>query len=82
MSTENRNIGDPLKKQSNLHYTRGIMPKGVTSGEVQLRGIAPGQYSSEKRRRAGEALATVSDLTDLNRTPDSRANSSVFKPLR
>ena len=33
---------------SNLHYTRGITLKRVMSGRIQLRGLAPGQHSSEK----------------------------------
>ena len=39
----------PVKKsKSNLHYTRGITPKRVTSGGAHLRGLAPGQHSSEE----------------------------------
>ena len=30
------------KKKSNLHYTRGITPKRVTSGGIHLHGLAPG----------------------------------------
>ena len=40
---------------SNLHYTRGITPKRITSGWVHLRGLAPGQQSYEatlQRQRA------------------------------
>ena len=29
-------------KKSNLHYTRGMTPKRLTSGGVHLRGLAPG----------------------------------------
>ena len=39
---------------SDLHYTSGITPKRVTRGELQLRGLAPGQHYSEEtsqRRR-------------------------------
>ena len=36
------------KSKSNLHYTRAITPKRVTSGETHLCGIAPGQHSSEE----------------------------------
>ena len=35
-------------KISNLHYTRDITPKRVTSGGVHLRGLAPEQHSSEE----------------------------------
>ena len=37
-----------LKSKSNLHYTRSITPKRVTSGGAHPRGLAPGQHSSEK----------------------------------
>ena len=36
------------KVKSNLHYTRRITPKRVTSCETHLRGLARGQYSSEE----------------------------------
>ena len=45
-------------KYSNLHYTRGITPKRVTSGGVHLRGLTPGQHSSEETSQRG----TLSDL--------------------
>ena len=35
-------------KISNLHYTRVIMTKRVTSGGTLLRGSAPGQHSCEE----------------------------------
>ena len=35
------------KIKSNLHHTRDITPKRVTSGGIHLRGSAPGQHSSE-----------------------------------
>ena len=34
-------------KKSNLHHTRGITPKRVTSGGAHLRGIASEQHYSE-----------------------------------
>ena len=34
--------------KSNLHYIRGITPKRVTSDGAHLRGLAPGQRSSEE----------------------------------
>ena len=46
----------------NLHYTRGITPKRVTSGGVHLRSLAPGQYSSEEtsqRWRAAGDIVTI-----------------------
>ena len=33
-----------LKKKGNLHYIRGTTPKRVTSSEVYLRDLAPGQF--------------------------------------
>ena len=36
------------KKKSNLHYTRRITPKRVTSCGAHLRGLAPGRHSSEE----------------------------------
>ena len=35
-------------KKLNLHYTRGIASKRVTSDGIHLRGSAPGQHSSEE----------------------------------
>ena len=58
-------VGYFLFQKSNLHYTRGITPKRVTSGGAHLSGLAPGQHSSEdtsQRRRA--VICTGSDLTD------------------
>ena len=37
-----------VKFKLNLHYTRCITPKRVTSGGIHLRGLAPGQHSSEE----------------------------------
>ena len=36
------------KLKSNLHYTRDITPKRVTSSGIHLRGLGPGQHSSEE----------------------------------
>ena len=38
----------PGSKKSNLHYTRRITPKRVTSCGAHLRGLAPGLHSSEE----------------------------------
>ena len=47
-------------KKSNLHYTRGITPKRVTSGEAHLRCLAPWLYTAPKKHRnGGEPLATL-----------------------
>ena len=54
--------------KQNLHCTRVVSPKCVTSGGAHLRGLASGQHISlKKRRRGGDWRAvddTVSDLTD------------------
>ena len=42
----------------NLYYTRDITPKHGTSGGSHLRGLVPGQHSSE-RRSGGEPLARL-----------------------
>ena len=48
--------------KSNLHYTRGITPKRVTSGEVHLRCLAPGQHSSEGISQWWRAIGDTADL--------------------
>ena len=35
-------------QKSNLHYSRGMTPKHLTSGGAHHRGLAPGQHSSEE----------------------------------
>ena len=59
-----------IKIKSNLRYTRGITLKRGTSGEVQLRSIAPGQHISEKTLQRWRAVRdTASDLTGLEIEP-------------
>ena len=62
-----------LKKiRSNLHYTRRITPKRVTSGGAHLCGLAPGQHSSEETSQWLRAIRdTVSDLTDSRFEPQT-----------
>ena len=43
-----RLIANESNQKSNLHYTRGITPKRVTSCGAHLRGLAPGLHSSEE----------------------------------
>ena len=64
----------------NLHYTRGITPKRVTSGGAHFAGLAPGQHSYHKTsQRLGGVSDTVSDVTGLGIESKSfRANSNVF----
>ena len=64
-------------QKSNLHYTRGITPKRVTSGRAHLRGVAPEQHSSEEtsqRRRA--VVDTVSDLAGPGIEPQTYGTDS------
>ena len=67
-------------KESNLHYTRRITPKRVTSGEAHLRGLAPGQHSSKETSQRWRAVYdTVSNLISLATEPRiSRTDSFVF----
>ena len=44
--------------EKNLHYTRDITPKRVTSDGIHLCGLAPGQHSSEETSKRGGLLAT------------------------
>ena len=43
-----------IKKK--FYYTRDITPKRVTSGEAHLRGLAPGQHSSEETLQRWRAV--------------------------
>ena len=51
-----------LHKNSNLHYTRHITPKRVTSGGAHLRGAAFGLQSSEQTLQRN---ATVGDTVTI-----------------
>ena len=44
------------KIKSNLHYTRRITPKRVTSCGAHLRGLAPGLHSSEETSQRWRAV--------------------------
>ena len=49
----------------NLDYTRGIMSKRETSCGIHLRGLAPGQHSSEETSQLWQAVGgAVCDLTE------------------
>ena len=50
-------------KNSNLHYTRGITPKRVTSGGAHLRSLALDNTATMKRRSGGKPSATAMSLT-------------------
>ena len=57
--------------KSNLHYTRGITPKRATSGGIHLRGLAPGQHSSEETSQRWRAVGNaVYDLIGTESNPD------------
>ena len=61
-----------IKSKFNLHYTSGITWKRVTSGGAHLRGLAPGQHSSEERGSGGDLLAILCPILrtrDLNLVP-------------
>ena len=49
--------------KSNLHYTRRITPKRVTSCGAHLRGLAPGQHSSEHTSQRWRVVGDSVDLT-------------------
>ena len=56
------------QKKSNLHYTRRITPKRVSSCGTHLRGLAPGQHNSEEssqRRRVIESQRWRRHCVDL-----------------
>ena len=61
-----------------LQYT----PKRVKNGEAHLRGLPPGQHSSEETSQRWRAVGdTVPDLTDPGMEPPSRIDCDVFKQL-
>ena len=45
--------------QINLHYTRRITPKRVTSSGAHLRGLAPGLYSSEETSQRWQTVGVL-----------------------
>ena len=63
-----------LHKKSNLHYTRRITPKRVTSGRAHLRGAALGPRSSEQTSQRWQAVAdtlTIWPTRQSNLTPSA-----------
>ena len=63
--------------KSNLYYTRRITLKRVTSCGAHLRGLAPGQHSSEEMSQRWRVVGDTVSIFDRpgNRTPDSRTDS-------
>ena len=58
---ERSNCKSKLKKY-NLHYTRGNRPKRVTSAGAHLRGLAPGQHSSEETSQRWRAVGDTATI--------------------
>ena len=56
MALNSGNMKENEKKKSNLYYTRDIPPKRVTNGGNHLRGLAPGQHSSEETSQRWRAV--------------------------
>ena len=65
------------KKKSNLHYTRGITLKRVTSSGAHLRGLAPGLHSSEETSQWWRAVGDTADLTGPGIEPQTSRTDSV-----
>ena len=61
VKTQNR-FQTMKKSKLNLHYTRGIMPKRVTSGGAHLRGLAPGLHSSEETSQWWRAVGDTAPI--------------------
>ena len=78
-TTVSRTTAEQKIKKSNLHHTRGITSKRVTSGGAYLRGLAPEQHSSEKTSQRWRAFGdTVSDSTDLRLEPTPENKSCLL----
>ena len=65
-----------LNQKSNLHYTRGITPKRVTSGGAHVPGLAPGQHSSEETSQRWRAVGCA-DLTGPGIEPQTSRTEGV-----
>ena len=63
--------------KSNLHYTRDITPKRVTSVGARLLGLAPGLHSSEGTLQRWRAVGDTADLTDPEFEPQTSRTDSV-----
>ena len=70
------------KSESNLHYTRGITPKCVTSGGAHLRCFASGQHSSEETsqrwRVVGDTLKFFFQVYQIEQNNYASADSNAF----
>ena len=66
-----------ISNKSNLHYTRGITPRCVTSAGVHFRGLALGQQSYKETSQRWRAVdSCVSDLTDPGIKPKTSSADS------
>ena len=66
-----------FNKKSNLYYTRGVTPKRVTIGGIHLRGLAPGQHSSEETSQRWRVVGdTLFDLTGPGIEPSTSLTES------
>ena len=74
-----RHLPTSINSKSNLHHFRHITQKRETSSGGHLRGLAPGQHSSEQTPQRWRAASdTVSGLTGPGIKPQtSRTNSPV-----
>ena len=64
--------------ESNLHYTRRITPKLVTSCGDHLCGLAPGQHSSEQTSQRWRVVGdNCADLTGPGIEPQTYRTDSV-----
>ena len=66
-----------IQKKSNLHYTRRITPKRVTSSGAHLRGLPPGQHSSEESSQRWRVVGDIADLTGPEFKPQTSRTDSV-----
>ena len=61
-----------------VHYTRGLKPKRVTSGGAHIRGLAPGQYSSQDTQKQRQAAGDIVSDRLADRTQTGRAQTMSF----
>ena len=80
LGVKSNNRGFFKLEKSNDHNTRDITPQRVTSGGIHLRGLAPGQHSSEETSQRWRVIGNaVSDLTSPVIDPQiSRTDTTVL----
>ena len=72
-----RLIANESNQKSNLHYTRGITPKRVTSGGAHLRGLAPGLQLRRNVTAVASRWRHCADLTGPGIEPQTSRTESV-----